>query len=68
MDSNQGKGRNARSGFLVAGAIFLFAAFVPLFRGERFSTTFLVLGIVFGVLGINAGRRSRTDTNQPPAA
>jgi hypothetical protein len=42
MESNQGKRRKALGGFLVGSAIFLVAAFVPLFRGERFSTTFLV--------------------------
>jgi succinate-acetate transporter protein len=68
MESNQGKRRTALGGFLVGGAIFLVAAFVPLFRGERFNTTFLVLGIVFVVLGINASRKSRKDTDQPPAA
>jgi succinate-acetate transporter protein len=68
MESNQGKRRKAFGGFLVGSAIFLVAAFVPIFRGERFSTTFLVLAIVFAVLGISAGRGSRKDADQPPAA
>ena len=68
MESNQGKRRTALGGFLIGGAIFLVAAFLPLLRGERFSTTFLVLGIVFAVLGISAGRKGRRETDQPPAA
>ena len=66
MESNQGRRPSAPAGFLIAGAIFLFAAFVPLVRGERFSTTFLVLGIVFGVLGLTARKRLRKDADQPP--
>jgi hypothetical protein len=68
MESNQGTRQRALGGFLVGSAIFLVAAFVPLFRGERFSTTFLILAIVFALLGVTAGRRSRKDTNPPPAA
>lgn len=67
MEPNQRKRQTALGGFLLGSAIFLIAAFVPLFRGERFSTTFLILAIVFALLGMNVARRNRKDTGQPPA-
>jgi hypothetical protein len=63
MESDQGKRRTAFGGFLIGSAIFLVAAFLPLFRGERFSTTFLILAIVFCILGINVGKRNRKDSS-----
>lgn len=55
-------------GFLVAAALFLVSAVIPLIKGGRLNTTFLVLGVVFGILGANVVRRHRRANSPPPAA
>ena len=39
-------------GFVVAGALFLFAALLPAVTGDGLNVTLFVLGIVFLVLGV----------------
>jgi uncharacterized membrane protein len=48
--------------FFIAALMFLAVALIPLARGENLNAAFLVLAIVFFVLGVTATRK------RPPAA
>ena len=60
--------RIAGWGFMLAALLFAVAVLIPLTRGREFNATFLVLALVFFVLGAGVMRRSRTSSDDPPAA
>ena len=53
---------------MLAAALFMLAALIPLARGSGVNTTFLVLGVVFFILGAGVMRKRRAPTDAPPAA
>ena len=53
---------------MLAALLFMVAALIPLVRGRDLNTTFLVLALVFFVLGAGVMRKRRTITDVPPAA
>ena len=55
-------------GFMLAALLFMVAALIPLVRGRDLNTTFLVLALVFFVLGAGVMRKRRTIADVPPAA
>jgi hypothetical protein len=59
--------RIAGWGFMLAALLFALATLIPLARGGDLNATFLVLAIVFFVLGGAVMRKSRTITDVPPA-
>lgn len=48
-------------GFLLAAVLFMIAAILPTFSDKPMNSAFLPIGIVFGILGAAAWRKS----NQP---
>ena len=55
-------------GFMLTALLFGGAALMPLTRGRELNATFLVLALVFFVLGAGVMRRRRTITDGPPSA
>jgi hypothetical protein len=49
-----------------AALLFLAAALVPIARGENLNATFLVVAIVFLILGIGKAKRSENHKDAPP--
>lgn len=59
-----------RFGFILSGALFLFAAVKPAFVGGSVNAAFLVLGAASAVLGVAVGRNpgGRPPQGPPPNA
>ncbi len=45
--------------YWLAAFLFLVAASIPIIRGETLNATFLVLAIVFFILGVGTAKRAR---------
>jgi hypothetical protein len=58
--------RIAGLGFMLAAVLFAVAALIPVVRGGDFNATFLVLALVFFVLGAGVMRKSRATSDVPP--
>lgn len=54
-------------GFVVAGLLFMVAAFLPMLRGGSMNAVFFPVGVVFLVLAA-AINKTRRPTDSPPAA
>ena len=59
--------RIAVFGFALAGALFLFAALIPMIKGDDLNAAFFTLGIVFLILGLGVSRKRGRGANPPSA-
>lgn len=57
----------APSGFILAGALFLFVAFKPTLANQPMDAAFFVIGIVFLILGFVTFRKVAHKTGPPNA-
>lgn len=54
--------------FMLAAALFLVVALLPVVRGGRLNATFLSLAVVFFIIGIGVARRNAAAKSSSPAA